>query len=283
MKTLDLRHSGVFIEVGACDDPHMRLVLAALGAALGAFSIGLAIQEPDALTLPAPVHVAIGWSFVVAGSIAWRQRPENRMGLLMTLAGIVWFGRDLDWLDSSLAGHASELSLNVFLALVAHQLIVFPSGFARSRAERLLVTAVYALAVLGYVPSELSDTVNALLSVVGIALTVAVVYVIVRRWREADGAERRALRPVVFLGPPVMVVAAAALAHDYVGVDLSPTGEELLRWCAVAYAALPVAILGRLLAGLGDGTVYDDAVLEKAAVEARRALRGQARRLAWRS
>ena len=85
-----------------------------------------------------------------------------------------------------------------------------------------------------------------------------------------------------------MVVAAAALAHDYVGVELSPTGEEVLRWCAVAYAALPVAfligvlrtqlrraILGRLLAGLSDGTRYDDEVLEGAAVAARRALRSQ--------
>ena len=80
MQTLDPRHSGVFIEVEACDDRHMRLVLAALGAVLGAISIGLAIQEPEALTLPAPVHAAIGWSFVLAGSIAWRQRPENRIG-----------------------------------------------------------------------------------------------------------------------------------------------------------------------------------------------------------
>ena len=192
MKTLDLRHSGVFIEVEACDDRHMRLVLAALGAVLGAISIGLAIQEPEALTLPAPVHVAIGWSFVLAGSIAWRQRPENRMGLLMTLAGIVWFGRDLDWLDSALADHASELSLNLFLALVAHQLIVFPSGFARSRAERRLVAAVYALAVLGYVPSELSETANTFLSVLGIALAVAVVYV--DRPALARGGCRRAAR-----------------------------------------------------------------------------------------
>ena len=136
MKTLDLRDFGVFIEVRPCDDRRMaRLFLAALGAALGLFAIGIAIREPDALTLPAPVHVAIGWSFVAAGFVAWRQRPENRMGLLMTLAGIAWFGRDLDWFDSAAAEHASELSLNLFLALVAHQLVVFPHGL-RSLAAR---------------------------------------------------------------------------------------------------------------------------------------------------
>ena len=265
-----------------------RLFLAALGAALGLFAIAIAIREPDALTLPAPVHVAIGWSFVAAGFVAWRQRPENRMGMLMTLAGIAWFGRDLDWFDSAAAEHASELSLNLFLALVAHQLVVFPHGLARSRLERLLVLAVYGLAVFAYVPSELSDTANTLFSALGIVLAVLIVYVVVRRWLDADPAERRALRPLLVFGPPVMIVAAATIAHDYMGIGLSDTGEDALRWCAVVYAALPVAflvgvlrthirrtILSRLLADLSSGTAYEDAALEEAAAAARRALRNK--------
>jgi DNA-binding CsgD family transcriptional regulator len=264
-----------------------RLALAALGAALGVFAIGIAISDPDALTLPAPVHVAIGWSFVAAGVVAWRQRPENRMGLLMLLAGVAWFGRDLDWFDSSAAEHASELSLNIFLALVAHQLVVFPHGFARSRLERLLVLAVYGLAIFAYVPSELSDAANTFFSALGIVLVVMIVYVVVQRWLEADPAERRALRPLVILGPPVMIVAAATLAHDYIGIGLSDTGEEVLDWCAVIYAALPLAflvgvlrthirraILSRLLADLSRGEVYEDAALAEAAAAAPRARRG---------
>src|SRR4051794_15192891 len=98
-----------------------RLALAALGAALGVYAICLAIWKPGVLTLPAPVHVAIGWSFVVAGVVASRQRPENRIGLLMLLTGVVWFGRDFDWFGDWTADHASELSQNLFLALLAHQ------------------------------------------------------------------------------------------------------------------------------------------------------------------
>ena len=263
-----------------------RLALTALGAGLGVFAIAIAIHDADALTLPTPVHVAIGWSFVAAGFVAWRQRPENRMGSLMTLAGIAWFGRDLDWFDSSVAEHASELSLNLFLALVAHQLIVFPEGFARSRLERFLVLAVYGLAVLAYLPSELSDAANTLFSALGIVLAILIVYVLVQRWLEADTAERRALRPLFVFGPLVMVVAAATIAHDYIGIGVSNTGEDVLRWCAVVYAGLPLAflvgvlrthvrraILGRLLADLSRGTVYEDAALEEAAAAARRALR----------
>src|SRR5436190_22795662 len=103
-----------------------RLPLAALGAALGLYAIALAVWEPGVLTLPVPVHVAIGWSFVAAGFVAWTQRPENRLGLLMTLTGIVWFGRDFDWFGSWTADHASELSQNGFLALLVHQVVGLP-------------------------------------------------------------------------------------------------------------------------------------------------------------
>ena len=287
MKTPDLTGFGVFIHASSCDDRRMaRLALAALGVVLGAFAISLAIWEPGMLTLPGPVHVAIGWSFVAAGFVAWHQRPENRLGPLMMLAGIVWFGRDLDWFGGSIATHASDLSLNLFLALIAHQVIVFPNGFARSRAERLLILATYALAVFGYAPSEVSDTANTFLSFLGILLAVAIIYVIVHRWLGADAAERRALRSLVVLGPLVLVVAAASLAHDFIGVELTSNGDEGLRWCALIYAALPVAfllgvlrtqlrrvMLVRLLAGLSDGSVYDDQVLQEAAASARRALR----------
>src|SRR5947208_8699133 len=141
-----------------------RHSLAALGAALGLYSIALAIWEPGVLTLPAPVHVAIGWSFVAAGFVAWRQRPENRLGLLMTLTGIIWFGRDFDWFGSWTANHASELSQNLFLALLAHQVVVFPYGVTRSQLERVLAGAAYALAIPAYPPSEASNRANTRLS-----------------------------------------------------------------------------------------------------------------------
>src|SRR5438093_19483 len=187
MKTLDRAEFGVFLDAGSCDDHSMaRLGLGALGAALGLYAIGLAIWEPEALTLPVGVHVLVGWSFVAAGLVAWRERPENRLGLLLTLTGIAWFGRDFDWFGSWTANHASELSQNLFLALLAHQILVFPLGVPPSRLERRLVVAVYALAVLAYPPSEASDTANAVLSGVGIGLAVAVVYVVVDRWLHAS-------------------------------------------------------------------------------------------------
>ena len=187
MKTLDLAKFRVFLDAAWCDDQLVgRFALAALGAALGLYAIALAIWEPGVLTLPLPVHLAIGWSFLVAGLVAWEQRPENRLGLLMTLSGIVWFGRDFDWFGSWTADHASELSQNLFLALLVHEIVVFPYGVTRSRLERWLVIAAYALALLAYPPSELSDTANTALSAVAIALVPLAIYVVIDRWLKAD-------------------------------------------------------------------------------------------------
>jgi DNA-binding CsgD family transcriptional regulator len=265
-----------------------RLALTALGLALGGYAIGLAISEPGTLTLPAPVHVAIGWSFLAAGFLAWRRRPENRMGLLMTLTGIVWFGRDFDWFGSWTADHASELTQNLFLALLAHQAVVFPYGVSRSRVERSLVVAVYALAFLAYPPSEASSDANVAFSALGIVLAVAIVYVVVDRWFRATPAERRALQPLVAVGPPVLVVAAASIAHDYIGVSLSATGNDALHWGALVYTAIPLALLvgvlrtqlrrallGRLLVELSSGARFEDEALREAADAARRALRDE--------
>ena len=263
-----------------------RLGLGALGAALGLYAIGLAIWEPEALTLPVGVHVLVGWSFVAAGLVAWRERPENRLGLLLTLTGIVWFGRDFDWFGSWTANHASELSQNLFLALLAHQVVVFPLGAPRSRLERRLVVAIYALAVLAYPPSEVSDTANAVLSGIGIGLALAVIYVVVDRWLHAAPEQRRALAPLAAVGVPVLVVAAVSIAHDYLDVARSPTGDKVVHYLALAYTAIPAALLlgvlrtrlrrallADLLAGLSGGVPFDDEALETAAEAARRALR----------
>jgi DNA-binding CsgD family transcriptional regulator len=262
-----------------------RLGLGALGAALGLYAIGLAIWKPDVLTLPIAVHVLVGWSFVAAGLIAWRERPENRLGLLLTLTGIVWFGRDFDWFGSWTADHASELSQNLFLALLAHQVVVFPLGVARSRLERWLVIAAYALAVLAYPPSEASDTANAVFSAAAIALALAVIYVVVDRWLHASPEQRRALAPLAAVGVPVLIVVAVSIAHDYLDVARSPTGDKVVHYLALAYTAIPAALLAGvlrtrlrramladLLAQLGRGTPFDDEALESAAQAARRAL-----------
>jgi DNA-binding CsgD family transcriptional regulator len=237
---------------------HFRAVLTALGVALGGYAVALGVWKPDALTLPAPVHVAIGWSFVGAGIVAWKRRPKNRMGLLMMLTGIVWFGRDFDSLGFEPAERLSEISQNVFIALLAHQALVFPDGMARSRRERMLVRAIYVLAIPGYAVSEIGPRVNDILSALGIALAFVVVAVIVDRWLHASIARRRALEPLLWAGPPVLVVAAALIAKDYLDVSISPRADTGLDWSALAYTLIPAAfLLGVLRTRLHRGSLAE--------------------------
>jgi len=202
------------------------------------------------------------------------------------LSGIVWFGRDFDWFGSWIADHASELSQNLFLALLAHEIIVFPYGVTRSRLERGLIVSIYTLAVLGYAPSELSNEANVVLSAMGIALVPMIFYVVVDRWLDAGPEERKALRPLVIVGPPVLVVIALSIAKDYIGVSLSATGEAVLDWCALVYTAIPLAfllgvlrtrvrraLLAGLLRDLSGGARFEDGELQAAADAARHALR----------
>jgi len=201
-------------------------------------------MAPAALLLPIPVDVAVGASFLAAGVVAWRRRAENPTGLLMVLSGLAWFGWDFGRLDAELPTRVGELSLNVFLALIAHQVIVFPYGVARSRLEQALVVSVYALAFGGYVLSEVVTETNEYLAALGIGLAVVALFVVVRRWLDATPPERRVLAPLLWAGPPVLVVLMVAIAHDYMDLSVSDTAVD---WLQLVYVAIPVAFLAGVL------------------------------------
>ena len=133
--------------------------------------------------------------------------------------------------------HLSHVSVNLFLALVAHQLVVFPNGAARTRVERTLVVATYAIALGGYALSKLfydptaegcagcphnllllfpdsglNAIANLVPSAVGIVLVVVILARLVRRWWTASPPARRVLAPVAWTGPASLVLVAAILA-----------------------------------------------------------------------
>src|SRR6266536_1873549 len=250
----------------------LRLGLGGLAGIVGLVALGLAApgREPPGFLLPIPVELAIGWSFVGAGLIGWARRPNNRIGRLMTLTGLVWFGRQLEWLDTPLASHLSHVSVNLFLALIAHQLVVIPSGAARTRLERTLVASAYAVALGGYIVSKLfydprlegcpgcpqnlllvsaNSQLNAASTVVPSALAILLVLVILARlawrWRVASPPARRVLGPVVWTGWAALLVVLVTIGL-YAG-EVSPTLDRALQWSTLAYTAIPLAFLAGLL------------------------------------
>src|SRR5262245_45793167 len=188
----------------------LRLLLLFAGATLGVAAAALATVVGPLNVPQLAIFVAIGWSFVAAGVVAWVRRSDNPIGPLMTLTGVVYLSRDVMFLQSPLGDHLNAFLLGVFLALIAHQLVVYPHGTVRSRTELLVICTAYVLAVVGYVGGELfndprlrgcrdcsrnlllvfgnntlnsiaNDGSNALAGILG----VTILAMLVRRWRSA--------------------------------------------------------------------------------------------------
>ena len=129
--------------------PPFLCAVAVAGLAAAGCTILLALTSDH---IPEPgVHAALQvWGllgFVLAGVVAWWRRPDSRFGLLMILAGGVWF---LSCLSS--ANLAVPFTLGLAFDLVPavvflHVFLAFPSGRLEHRSERALVMVGYFTAL----------------------------------------------------------------------------------------------------------------------------------------
>jgi DNA-binding CsgD family transcriptional regulator len=112
------------------------------------------------------------------------------------------------------------------------------------------------------------EATNDPISVLAIVVLLAIVFVVVERWRTATPAGRRALAPLLWAGPPVLVVAAVSIARDYLDVSLSSGGDTALDWAQLVYTAIPLAFLAGVLrelveaAGAAEGLALENARLQ---------------------
>jgi signal transduction histidine kinase len=129
--------------------PLRPLVLGAIalaGVALAVVELALAIPK-DGNDIQIALLLWITLPYIGAGLIAWWRRPDSRLGPLMIAGG---FAIGLSSLQL-----ASDLTLttigSVFdilpAAIFLHVYLAFPDGRLRSRFERWLVVAAYAIAI----------------------------------------------------------------------------------------------------------------------------------------
>src|SRR5215210_3887635 len=244
----------------------LRGLLAATAVGLGVLTVVLSRSVP---TEPVDyrhivVYIGVGWSFVGAGLVAWRRRPQNPIGVLLVAAGVSRFTSQIGWWDTGFAELVSGLGRNFFLAVVAHVIVVFPSGQLRSRLERAIVSGAYTLAILGYVvPNAFDGTWEPnilfirsspiLVTVLGDAFDIAAVTIalflvalVVHRWRRGSRPARRALSPLIWTAPVASFLAAADIARDRL-LPLPHALDAVLDWGGIATAAIPLALLVGLL------------------------------------
>jgi signal transduction histidine kinase len=177
--------------------------------------------------------LAVGWTLIGCGLVAWARRPESRTGPLMAATGFTWFLFNFAQVEVAavawVAGHLVYLHRGPLVQLV----LTYPSGRPGSRLVRGAVVVGYAAAII--TPIWDSDAATILLA--GLLLAVCA-----RDYVGAVGPPRRARR--------IALQAAAGLSLVLAGTAtarllLPVSGPSLL-----VYEAALCVLAGGLLAGL---------------------------------
>jgi signal transduction histidine kinase len=176
--------------------------------------------------------------FLGAGLVALRSRGHARMGVLLTLVGLLWVAAKL----LPLGGLRVAL-VGVWAAALAHLVVAYPTGRFGGSAPRVVVGLAYISAVVVGLVEFIAHDADAVRDVALVAVVVsglAVVGLQAVRWRRSTVARRHLESPFVAAG----VVAAAAF------VSLKPAliaGAAVRPLVEVALASVPLAYLVGLL------------------------------------
>ncbi|TCO55991.1 sensor histidine kinase [Actinocrispum wychmicini] len=184
--------------------------------------------------------------FVGAGVTGWRVRPRNRVGPLMVAVGVCFLFRFVEPLISDSYLPPFAILANLWVGVVAHLAMAFPTGRLGSLWRRALVLLIYLYlaltnaaprAVFGWLPSPRIGLVTS-----EFALAAAVVVAQVVHWWRATPTQRRLIAPA-FSG---FVVVAGLFAIDtkHMAFFGSAVIREASRW---SLPLIPIAYLVGLL------------------------------------
>ncbi|MDN5860706.1 MAG: histidine kinase dimerization/phosphoacceptor domain-containing protein, partial [Pseudonocardia sp.] len=235
----------------------------ALAAAVIGVLVPLLAQGP-AVTFQAVTVVfrIVGGSFAACGLVAWRRRPDNHIGRLMTATGFAFLASPLlAQLDAPLARTTGLLLRNVWLVLLVAILLTFLSGGRlRTRTDRVVVGAV-AVSLLVISPlwllfldvagnflfvaadARTAAAVDAVQQWLYLPIALTVTAVVGARWWAASRPGRRALLPSV-AGSVYLLFFTVVLTAGLVGL---PVPYAVFWVLAFSVAMVPVAFLTGLL------------------------------------
>ena len=124
----------------------MLLSVATAAAVVAALLIVLALTGED-VAGPALSAFLVCWLFipyVAAGLIAWKRRPESKLGRLMVITGFLTAFSFLVWSSQPVFFSIGNAIQFLPPALYLHLFLAYPSGELRSKGDRWLVGAAYA-------------------------------------------------------------------------------------------------------------------------------------------
>lgn len=264
------------------------VVLAFGGIAVGLYNIVIALIHPYPtspstlfLALDLPVIVAVGWSFIFVGLYAAIRRPHNRVGALMTIVGFAWFIAAIGWIPTALTATIWYFGQSLYIAVLAHVFVAFPSGRLSGRLDRATVGLAYAWVLGASLAGALTynPTIGCrvclpnLLFIAGsaslhhaVTLSIApgtalvallVIGVTLHHWRSSSPRGRRAMAPIIWAAAPALSVELVN-PLEIAGVIPNHALEVLhpIEWLMLAI--MPVGfLLGVLRTRLGRAAVSE--------------------------
>ncbi|HET9254244.1 MAG TPA: hypothetical protein VFO16_03450, partial [Pseudonocardiaceae bacterium] len=228
------------------------VVAAALLLGVGIAVAVLATNRAVFPVVSVVVTLIVGWTFVGAGLMVWRRRPDSRVGVLMCAVG-------LSWLLTLLIRSSQEwlFALGAFinavpLVMYGHLLLAFPSGRLESRPAKVVVALAYIeaiavqLAVLMLIPdlcpgcptnpvailsnSAIGRVLGWAQGIVGLALIAAALGILAGRWGRASLAQRRVMAPVLMTAPILYLTTFALLSTRLGYPQVYSTLSLVLEW-----------------------------------------------------
>ena len=255
-----------------------QALIAIAGIALGLVAYRIQVDNlPEPLTTQARAlaGVVAGWAFLLAGLVAWRRRPENRVGPLMVATCLALLARQFRYSHDALAFTVFFLLGELGYVLVAHVALAYPFGRVKDRFERAFLGVAYAVAlafpflmllfydgtrpIRYFDPSPREslllvsgdpDVVTTLQDVFTVTaygvLAALFVALIVRKLALASPRARRILAPLLLAA----VVIALRAVLEGILTFARPVPDivyDLYWWQVLGLAALPLALLAGLL------------------------------------
>ncbi|MHB1570303.1 MAG: sensor histidine kinase [Solirubrobacteraceae bacterium] len=241
-------------------------VVAVAGAAAASGAVWLAAhQPPNRLTEPDPaLELLVGALLLGCGLWSWRARPENRIGRIMVFTAFAWFAEMLIDARPPLLNTIGLAVQSWWILGLVYLLLAFPSGRLAGRIDRWLIgigavgISLQVLAMLdgnkaglrcpGCSDNLLQIThanqkaINllALEHMIGAVVVVAVIVLLVRRWLQGSGAQRRAVAPVLVAGCATLVTLEWTVVFDLLGDPLQATPASVFRY---TFASVPLAVV----------------------------------------
>ena len=126
---------------------YLALAVALAEGAAASWIVLTSDHEPHRFATLA-LALTAGYSFVVSGLVALRQRPDNRTGVYLVAAGFLWFFGAAGDANSDVVYTAGVILSNLAFIPFAALVLAFPTG-RLGRPDRIIVRATTAFVLVG--------------------------------------------------------------------------------------------------------------------------------------